>query len=378
MSLSIQKKELFELLQKSFPIIPLKSSLQILSNFRLSYNNSKLEISATDLDHFIRVFSSVEGSGSFEITVNARKLFEIVRELPEGLVYLDLNENVLIIRSEMGFSCKIAGADVRDFPGFPEEGNYPSISISSLVLKDIITKGSFASAKDESRAVLCGVFFEVNQNKIGMVSTDGHRLGYSFYNDSFPIDTLFNCVISPKSLLNLSRIFDTKNNEKVSVKVNEKYIVFSTQNLTMYSKLLEGPYPDYLKVIPKNNPKKAVIDRNQLQIAVKRVSVLSNQKTHLVKFSFTNNKLEIVVINRDIGGEAREEMVVGYDYDNHTIGFNSQYLLEILDIVKSEKIIIEMNTQISACLIFPKYKEDEKVNSDDLFLIMPLRILEDV
>ena len=378
MSLSIQKKDLFELLQKSFPIIPLKSSLQILSNFKLSYNGTIFEISATDLDHFIRVYTNINGSKSCQITVNARRLFEIVRELPDGLVELDLHENVLIIRSEKGFSCKIAGADVRDFPGFPEEGNYPSISLSSVTLKDIITKGSFAVAKDESRAVLCGVFFEVNQNKIGMVSTDGHRLGYSFYNDSFPIDTLFNCVISPKSLLNLSRIFDNKNDENVTVKISEKYIVFSTHNFIMYSKLLEGPYPDYLKVIPKNNPKKAVIDRNILQIAVKRVSVLSNQKTHLVKFSFLKNSLEIVVINRDIGGEAREEISVVYEYDNHTIGFNSQYLLEILEIIKSEKILLEMNTQISACLIYPFLKENEKLNSDDLFLIMPLRILEDV
>ncbi len=378
MSLSIPKKDLFDLLQKAFPIIPLKSSLQILSNFRLSFYDNILEVSATDLDHFIRVFSTVTGTETFDITVNARKLFEIVRELPDGIVLIDLNDCILKIRSEKGFSCKIAGADIHDFPGFPEDGNYPSLTVSSIVLKDLIVKSSFAAAKDESRAVLCGVFFEVNENKLGMVSTDGHRLGYSFLKQSFSSTTPINCVISPKSLMNLSRIFDSKIDDNVHFEIGDKYIVFSTLKFKMYSKLIEGPYPDYLKVIPKNNPKSAIIDRNLLQIAVKRVSVLSNQKTHLIKFSFTKDILEIIVLNKDIGGEAREDIEVIYNNDNHTIGFNSQYLLEILDIIKTDKIKIEMNTQISACLIFPVYKDEETLKSDDLFLIMPLRILEDI
>ena len=377
MSLSINKKELFELLQKSYPIIPLKSSLQILSNFKLSFFNSTLEVSSTDLDHFLRVFSSASGNGDFEITVNARKFFEIVRELPDGDVILDLSENVLSIKSETGFSCKIAGSDVHDFPGFPDTSAVSSFSLSSLVLKDLITKSSFAAAKDESRAVLCGVLFEIGESRLGMVSTDGHRLGSSFFSSGESFGSPMNCVISPKSLQNLSKIFDAKNDEKVNIDIGEKYVVFSTEKLKMYLKLIDGPYPDYSKVIPKNNPKSAAINRNLLQIAVKRVSVLSNQKTHLIKFSFTKDELEIVVSNRDIGGEATEKIGITYEGDNHTIGFNSHYLLEILDIIKTEQVKIEMNTQISGCIILPVYKENDVVASEDLFLIMPLRILED-
>lgn len=378
MSLSVNKKELFELLQKSFPIIPFKSSLQVLSNFRLCFSENILEISVTDLDHFLRVFSKVDGNEFFDITVNARKFFEIVRELPEGIVNLEVIENVLCIKCEKGFSCKIAVSDVRDFPGFPEENGVSSLKASSLSLKDLILKSSFAAAKDESRAVLCGVFFEISENRMGMVSTDGHRLGSSFVTTLHNVESSVSCVISPKSLLNLYKIFDSKNDEEVTVTVGEKYIVFSTSNFKMYSKLLEGSYPDYSKVIPKNNPKRAVIKKGDLQVAVKRVSVLSNQKTHLIKFSFSFNNLEIVVLNRDIGGEAREEMPVEYENDNHTIGFNSQYFLEILDIIKKEKILLEMNTQISACLLYPYYEDDKKPSSDDLFLIMPLRILDEM
>ena len=378
MPLSINKKELFELLQKSFPIIPFKSSLQVLSNFRLCFSESVLEISVTDLDHFLRVFSPVNGGEFFDITVNARKFFEIVRELPEGLVNLEVIENVLCIKCEKGFSCKIAVSDVRDFPGFPEENGVSTLNASSLSLKDLIIKSSFAAAKDESRAVLCGVFFEISENKMGMVSTDGHRLGSSFIPTIHTVQSPVSCVLSPKSLLNLYKIFDSKNDDDVSISVGEKYIVFSTSTFRMYSKLLEGSYPDYSKVIPKNNPKRAIIKKGDLQLAVKRVSVLSNQKTHLIKFSFSFNNLEIVVLNRDIGGEAREEISVEYEHDNHTIGFNSQYFLEILDIIKTEKVLLEMNTQISACLLYPYSNEEKQIPSEDLFLIMPLRILDEM
>lgn len=378
MSFTINKKDLLELLQKAIPIIPLKSSLQILSNFRFTFNGSTLEVSATDLDHFIRVFSPVTGSDQFDIAINARKIFEIVRELPDGAATLEINENILIIKSEKGFLCKIAGTDTHDFPGFPEENIGASISISTPVLRDLILKSCFAAAKDESRAVLCGVLFELNGNKIGMVSTDGHRLGSSFYSGIDSSSESISCVMSPRSLVNLSRSFDGKGDETVSINIGEKYAVFSTGSFKMYTKLLDGPYPDYSKVIPKNNPKIALIERNLLQTAVKRVSVLSNQKTHLIKFIFGEDHLEIIVSNRDIGGEAREEIAAEYKNDSHTIGFNSQYLLEILDIIKTAKIKIEMNTQISACLIFPVHEDKEQTQqSEDLFLIMPLRILED-
>jgi len=379
MSISIQKKDLFDLLQKAFPIIPVKSSLQILTNFKLTYTGFNLEVSATDLDHSMRVVSSASGTGPFDVTVNGRKAFEIVRELPEGNVTLSLDENVLIIQSDSGFSCKIAGSDSRDFPGFPDISSENEFEISSSELKDLILKSSFAVAKDETRACLCGIFWEINSDKTGMVATDGHRLGSSFINTAIPVGSNVSGILSPKSVLNLVRILDSKAaDEMVKVNIGDKYISFSTPNLMMCSKLIEGPYPDYTKVIPRNNPKKAIIDKAILQNAVRRVSVLSNQKTHLVKFGFSKGNLEIVVLNRDIGGEAREIISIDYDNDSHNIGFNGQYLLEILEIIKTPKVMIEMNTQISACLIFPVYENETDKKSEDLFLIMPLRIIEEL
>jgi len=221
--------------------------------------------------------------------------------------------------------------------------------------------------------------WEVQKERSGMVATDGHRLGSSFTNENFEVSSMVNGIVSPKSVLNLTRIMDSKDpEEKIKVVLGDKYVTFSTQSLIMCSKLIEGPYPDYTKVIPRNNSKEAFIDRATFLEAVKRVSVLSNQNTHLVKFTFRAGELEIVVLNRDIGGEARETIPIDYKGENHVIGFNGQYFTEILEIIKTPKIRLEMNTQISACLIFPHYEKDTEKASDDLFLIMPLRIMEDV
>src|SRR5665647_2043076 len=208
MSITILKKDLYDLMQKAFPIIPAKSSLQILSNFRLSFTGTQFEVSATDLDHSMKVTCNATGNGPFDITVNARKAFDIVRELPDGNVTLSIDETVLIIQSEKDFSCKIAGADSRDFPGFPETTANSEFDITSAVLKDMILKSSFAVSKDESRACLCGILWEISDNKTGMVATDGHRLGSSFIHSSFPVNNLINGILSPKSVLNLIRVID--------------------------------------------------------------------------------------------------------------------------------------------------------------------------
>jgi DNA polymerase-3 subunit beta len=211
-----------------------------------------------------------------------------------------------------------------------------------------------------------------------MVATDGHRLGYYFHNLSTPVEQKVSSIVSQKSLLHLIRMLSSEEEEPiVHVTLGEKYILFTDTSFSLCSKLIEGPYPDYQKVIPKNNPKNAIIDRVLLQDAVRRVSVLSNRKTHLVKFSYTADTLEITVLNRDIGGEARQVVPVQYDGEDHVIGFNAQYLAEILGIINTPSVRMEMNTQISACLIFPDGDEANKNGSEELFLIMPLRIMEE-
>jgi DNA polymerase III subunit beta len=374
----ISKNKIYELIQKTYPIIPVKTSLQILSNFKISFSLKNISLTATDLDHSIIASAEASSDGDAEITVNARKLFEIVRELPEGNINLSIDENVLIIDNKKGFSCKIAGIGTEDFPAFPAIDDGVSFSVKSDCLKEMIVKSSFAVSKDESRTCLCGVLWKFERGTTGMVATDGHRLGSSFWKQEETLEKNVSMIVSPKSLLHLVRIMgDLKPDTSIQVNLSEKYVLFLTEDIKICSKLLEGPYPDYEKAIPKVNPKKAVIDKNSLFEAVKRVSVLSNQKTHLVKCVFKHGKLEVMVLNRDIGGEAREVVSIEYDGPEHVVGFNAQYLMEIIGIIAVPKIRMEMNTHISACLIFPNIEKETEKKSEDLFLIMPLRIMEE-
>lgn len=379
MSLIVDKRLFLDLLQKAFPIVPQKSSLQILSNFRLTSFDDSLEVTATDLDHSIRMRCPVSGDSNLDVTVNARKVFEISRELHEGDLEIDVDENVLLLNSGGSFSCKIAGADTQDFPAFPTLGETHEFDLSVSILKDLVQKSSFAVSKDETRACLCGVLWEIENTRMGMVATDGHRLGSTFYEGEFDVVDKISCIVPPKSLNHLIKIISGDNpDDKVHVSIGDKYIQFTFDALTLCTKRIDGPYPDYEKVIPKSNPKKAIVENATLQEAVRRVSVLSSQKTHLVKFTFEQDQLEIVVLNRDIGGEARQIIPVEYDGEKHSIGFNASYLSEILSIAKSPKVRIEMNTQISACLVFPLHEDEEQKKGDELFLIMPLRIMDEM
>jgi len=379
MSISVQKKSLLEAMQKAYPIVPSKSSLMILCNFRISYADSVLEISATDVDHSLRVTVGASGDGAIDIAVNAKKIFDIVRELPEGSVTLDVDGMVLMMESESGFSCKISGADPSDFPGVPSMDGGIGFSLDTPTLRDMIRKSSFAVAKDESRGSLCGVLWELRPDKTGMVSTDGHRLGCSFIDINLPVGENVSRIVSQKSVSTLVRITDTENTDEVlKVIVGEKYISFSTPSFTMVSKLIEGQYPEYGKVIPKNNPRVVIADRVSMFDAARRVSVMANAKNNLIKLTFRNGEMEAAVINKEIGGEARELIAVEYEGEEHLVGFNGKYFTEILDILKTDKIRLEMNTQISACVVYPVYEDEKDKVSEDLFLIMPLRILDEI
>src|SRR5271157_1035748 len=374
----IAKNKIYELIQKAYPLIPLKTSLQILSNFKVSFRSKSVILAATDLDHSIEVSAQAESDGEAEITLNAKKLFEIVRELPEGDIHFSIDVNVLVIDTKKGFSCRIAGIGTEDFPAFPEIKDGTSFSVGIGCLKDMILKSSFAISRDESRTCLCGVLWKIDRGRTGMVATDGHRLGSSFWKRDDSLDKNIAMIVSPKSLLHFARITEGgKPEELVLVTLGDKYVLFGSRDVKICSKLIEGPYPDYDKAIPKVNPKKAVIGKQALFDAVKRVSILSNQKTHLVKLLDRKGKVEVIVLNRDIGGEARESVPAEYDGAEHAVGFNAQYLMEILGIISVPKVRIEMNTHISACLLFPSYEKEGEAKSEDLFLIMPLRILED-
>lgn len=376
MTFTIKRADLTDLIQKTYPVIPVRTSLQVLNNFKLQFSNSKLEIFASDLDNFVRASAPVNGNDSAEIAVNAKKFSEIIREIDDEVLNISIENNVIMIESESGFSCKITGVDIREYPHFPENSFEQKYDIPLEYFSGMVDKSSFAVSKDESRACLCGILWECSSKRTGMVATDGHRLGASFIHISLGLDQDISFIVPQKSLVHVKRMAELSSSEIVSFYCTEKQIFFAIDNFLLSTKLIDGPYPDYEKGIPREFSKSAVVDRLQFFNAIRRVSILANTKNQQVKMVFNSADVEISSTNIDIGGEAKQQIPAQYTGDeNHAIGFNGSYLLKILSIITTETVRIDMNSQITASVISPIYSENE-VQSDDIFLIMPLRIFE--
>lgn len=374
MSFTVGKDFLMDVIQKTFPVVPSRTSLQVLYNFKLTIENGTLQVTASDLDNFVRASTSVEGEGSAEIAVNAKKLFEILREIDNSGITLEINDNTLFITSETGFACSLTGVDLREFPYFPDSGYSETHAISTELFRGIVTKSGFAVSKDESRASLCGVLWECGSERTGMVATDGHRLGASFAAYDSSIDSDISVIVSPKSLNHILKTAEMSGVETIHYSFNDKHIVFTVDTFTLSTKIIDGPYPDYDKGIPKEFSKSAIVDREQLIGVVRRVSIFANKKTQLIKMLFNENALEIAASNREIIAEGKQVLPVQYTgEENHLIGFNSGYLMEILSIIDTPTVEFKMNMQVSAVLVLPVSEEKK---SDDVFLIMPLRIFE--
>ncbi len=381
MAFTISRKSLFDIVQKAVHVVPSKTSIPMLLNFKLSFSGNVLGLTATDLDHYISLKTSAFGDEEFEVTVNAKKFADIIRELGDNDdVTIGVENNVLSLTTGASFSCRIAGADAADFPHLPQLDEGTNFSIDAAVFGGMVARASFATARDEARACLCGVLWEVEKSKTTMVSTDGHRLGCCSFTcdfDSLPSSRI-EAILPQKTVSLVGKIVPAQQGEtRIEAQLSGKYLVLKTDDVLLYTKLLEGPYPDYDKVIPRTNPRKVILSRSMLYDALRRVGVLSNFKTHLVKFQFSANQLELAVNNRDIGGDARQVIPVDYSGENFTIGFDASYFSEILSIVNTPNVELEMNTQISACLIHPMYDEKASAGLDDLYLIMPLRIIDE-
>ncbi|MGM0442767.1 MAG: DNA polymerase III subunit beta [Fibrobacterota bacterium] len=379
MQFSISKRDLNTLIQKVYPIVPTRTSLQVLTNIKLSINEGQITVFASDLDNFVYSSCPVKTRENAEIAVDARKFFEIVKEAGDEELLISIENNQLGLSNETGFNCTITGVSLREFPHFPETEFLSSFPISTAVLSSLVHKCSFAVSKDESRGCLCGILWEIFKNRTGMVATDGHRLGASFVDLDFEEEA--SLIVSQKSMIHVLKTAELTGAEEIQFSLHDKYIVFTLDGFTLSSKLIKGPYPDYEKGIPTEFSRSAYLQRGPLMESIRRVSTLSSNKSQLVKLVFTADTLTISTNNRDIGGFAQQNIPVSFSgagEETFNIGFNSRYLQEILSVIEADEVKFNMNDEVMAVVITPEYGEEESrlLESDDLFLIMPLKIFE--
>jgi DNA polymerase-3 subunit beta len=371
MKFTVSRDELADKLQTVLSVVSTRTTLPILGNILLKGEGEQLQIAATDLDLSVTCSLSAKVSKGGVTTVPGRTFADMVRELPEEDVVVSVSNNRMEIKTSRG-SYKVSGMPAEEFPKLPSIASSGDVNIPGDQLRSMVRRTAYAVSVDPTRPALNGILWQENGEKMHMVATDGHRLARVTLPENHLAGHKGDLIIPPKALALVIKILGDSSDD-VGIALGEKNILFRVGDTVVTTRLVEGPYPNYEQVIPKSNDKQMVIDAAQLMAGVRRVAVLSNSLTHQVKFALSNDKLELSAANQDIGGEARETLPCQYKGEDLEIGYNAQYVLDMLKNYEEGDVIFELATSVSAGIVHAAKQEE---NEDYICLIMPLRLAE--
>lgn len=374
MDFTTSKNDFYKGLQKVIGVIPSKTTIPILENILLELNENTLQLTGTDLEICVSTELKVNGVQNGSCTVPAKSLNDILRELPDVPLKLTLDEEgKLHLKTEKGFY-KLMSQPKEEFPSIVVEESEGDMEIDNNFLSRMIDKTVFAVSHDELRPTLMGVYFQLNENEFRCVATDGHRL-VRIANTAFRASEFQKSVIVPTKALNLiSKNLESpseKEDSKVKFSIGENHVIFRMTDTYVYSKVIEGQYPKYENVIPNNNDKKLVVNKDELASSVKRVSIFSNIITHQIKCSVEENSVRISSEDIEYGGEGNEVISAKYNDEPLDIGYNANYILDMLKHMDTEEIQFLLKDSVSAAIIYPIA---QRPNEDLMMLIMPIRL----
>jgi DNA polymerase-3 subunit beta len=351
--------------------IPTRTTLPVLSNILVEATGEHVAMSGTDLDIAVsvRVPAEVEEEGA--LTVPAKKLQELARELPEHPVRVQAKGDRFELTCGRA-SFRLNGLARDEFPTFPTVDFEASWKVKGDVLHDLIRQTSFAVSTEESRPILNGVLWQLDGESMRMVATNGHRLARMTAGTEGQGMPREDIIVPPKALGQVERLFGPT--DEVEVARSENYLGFRHEGTRVFTRLIEGPYPNYEQVIPRDNDRTAVADRNLLLQALRRMAVVASDQTHRVRLTFNGGIVRFSVETPDLG-EAHEEMEIDYQGEALEIGFNASYLLEVLKYVPTDDVKLTFKGPERAATLEPVNREGE-APVDYFCLVMPLRLLE--
>ena len=372
MEFTCERGDLFEVLGNVQTAIPSRSTHPVLSNVLLVAGPEGIKITGTDLD--VSITGGVEGNSIEEgaFALPAKRTFDLLRELGPGEVYFKREGSRVSIEQGAG-KFTVSGVEKEEYPA--EEilkEKEAEFEVDADELSRLLSKTSFAVSADVARIALSGLYIKFSGEKMIAVATDGHRLTLISRETNSAGDEI-EMLIPAKTVGHLSKMLGEAA-ETVKIEIGKGTARFIVDGYTLSSKLITEKFPDYEQVIPRDNTKTLIVDRGVLMQAVKRASVLSNPMTHLVKFDVTEGKTELSCSDYDVGGEAHDEIPVEYSDDPLPIGFNSNYLLEVLRHIESDEVKLLMKNPLSAALIYPLPQEESE---EYLSILMPLRLPEE-
>ncbi len=374
MKFVVSSTEILGHIQAISRVISNKNTLPILDNFLFELKDGELIATASDLETTLITTIPLDASeGEGVIALPAKILTDTLKEFPEQPLTFEVDSQTLAVKlSTENGKFSIPGQNGDDYPKNPEkeQDSIVNITVASEVLLKGVNKTLFATADDELRPVMNGIFIELNNNDLTFVASDAHKLvRYKRLDGRSEVESSF---ILPKKPASLLRNILPKEENPVLIEFDDKNAFFTLSNYKLICRLVEGKYPSYGSVIPTNNPFKLTIDRVELYNTLKRVSVFSNPASNLIKFELSQNELVVSAQDIDFSISAREKLMCQYEGEALEIGFKSVFLLEILQNISSANVVVALSDPTRAGLFLPY--DNENADEDVLMLLMPMMI----
>ena len=367
MNIQINRETLLKPLTSVTSIVEKRHTLPILSNLLLEARQNKIHLTATDLEMQISLsIDSAAATGDFSTTISAKKLLDICRSLPESSeINMATNESRITLKAgKSRFNLQTLPA--ADYPVMTKtQGVSTLVTIGQRQLKELLKQVEFAMAQQDIRYYLNGLLFEVIANRLNIVGTDGHRLSFTSTELKQNYDKK-DVILPRKTVIELIKLLD-ESDEDVQIELASNQVNFSFSNFKLISKVIDGKFPDYNRVIPSGHQNTFTTDRIGVLLAMQRASILSNEKYRGIRMVLSNNNLKLISTNSD-QEEAEEELEVVYVGENLDIGFNVTYLIDVLNNTNSEQVTFAFADANSSCLVtLPN-------NTDYKYVVMPMRI----
>jgi DNA polymerase-3 subunit beta len=340
--------------------------MPVLSHFLLDAGKNGSFITATDLDTALKEPLQIKVEKEGKICIPARKMFEIVREIEGDLVCESLDEQWLKLKAGAS-SFRLACLPSKEFPAWPGMEDMEELQVTGKVLAEVIEKTVYAAGESDTRYTLNGLLFHFSPGvKATVVGTDGHRLALVKRDIDGTIKEERKLIVPRKAAAELRKLLE-KSGETVKMTLGKNHVLFGLGDIQFLTRLIEGTYPNYEQVIPPSNEKKATVGREPFTKTLRRVAIMSRERSNAVKVDFSEGLVSITSSNPDLG-EASDELAVDYSGEALSLGFNAKYLIDILDAMAADKVVMELQAPLSPVLI------REETDVDYRCVIMPMRI----
>jgi DNA polymerase-3 subunit beta len=370
MKFIVSSTYLLKQLQVLGGVINNSNTLPILDNFLFELNDSKLTVSASDLETTMSSTLDVESDKDGSIALPARLLLDTLKTFPEQPLTFVVEENNTVEISSNHGKYALAYADGKEFPKAVELNNPSTTTIAGDILATAISKTIFAAGNDDLRPVMSGVFFQFSTEGLTFVATDAHKL-VKYTREDVKANQVAEFIM-PKKPLNLLKGILATSDDALTIEYNDSNAKFTFENSVLICRLIDGKYPNYEAVIPKENPNKLTIDRTQFLNSVRRVSIFSNKTTHQIRLKIAGSELNISAEDIDYSNKAEERLTCDYQGDDMQIGFNSRFLSEMLNNLSADEVSLEMSLPNRAGILTPVDGLDE--GEHVTMLVMPVML----